>query len=522
MSSGRTRLVACALIALTPLAAAGCGSSADGERDAHADHAEHAAPHVQAAARGSEPWRHAAWRPVSGQPLEEPRQLYSRDGVLRVNLSARRGRIMVSGSPVVAQPFNGQFIGPTLNVRPGDTIRALIHNGTRQQTNIHYHGFHVSPDGLSDNVFRTFEPGSRNRSVVHLPDDHEPGTFWYHVHFHGLSEGHLMGGLSGLIVVDGLEDVLPEELREVPQRQLAIRNLQLARPGTVATLGSQVSPMRESPRLVNGQLRPTLELRSGDTQLWRLANIGPDLFYEVGLEGHRLTVVAEDGSPVWDVQSFDRLLLTPGKRFDVLVQGAKPGRYALKAYRYDGFAPLPTVDLAHLTVTGAETAPALAIPRTLPTTTRRLDDARIARRRRFVFSFGIDPRVFRALINGRQFDPKATDVAPILGTVEEWTLVNRSDEDHPFHIHVNDFQVMSVNGKPYRARGLQDVVDIPADGGTVVVRNSFQDYTGHFVFHCHILGHEDAGMMKTIEVVRRGQRPTPPPMKGMAHGVHDH
>jgi suppressor of ftsI len=205
----------------------------------------------------------------------------------------------------------------------------------------------------------------------------------------------------------------------------------------------------------------------------------------------------------------------------VLVQGAKPGRYALKAFKYRGFAPLPTVDLAHLTVTGEETVPALTIPTTLPPTTRRLDDARIARRRRFVFSFGRNPNVFTALINGRQFDPHATDVAPVVGTVEEWTLINKSADDHPFHIHVNDFQVMSVNGRPYRARGLQDVVNIPA-GGRVVIRNSFEDYTGHFVFHCHILGHEDAGMMKTVEVVRRGQRPTPPPMKGMARGHHGH
>lgn len=516
MSSGRSRLAVCALIALAPLAAAGCGSSADVD---HAERAQHAA-----AARRSAPARRvSAWKPVAGLPLREPQQLYSRDGELEVDLSARRGRIVVSGSPVVAQPFNGQFVGPTLNVRPGDTIRATIHNGTRAQTNIHYHGFHVSPKGLSDNVFRTFEPGSTVRSVVHLPDDHEPGTFWYHVHFHGLSEGQLMGGLSGMIVVDGLKDVLPEELRDVRERQLAIRNLQLVRPDTVATQGSEVNPTKDSPRLVNGQLRPTLEIRSGETQLLRLANIGPDLFYDVGVQGHRLAVIAEDGSPVWEVEQRDRLLMPPGKRFDVLVQGGRPGRYALKAYRYEGFAPLPTVDLAYLTVAGPEAAPTQAIPATLPTTVRRLDDAKVSKRRKFTFSFGRDPRVFRALINGRQFDPHETNVAPILGTVEEWTLVNASDEDHPFHIHVNDFQVMSVDGKPYRARGLQDVVDIPANGGRVVIRNSFDDYTGHFVFHCHILGHEDAGMMKTIEVVRRGQRPTPPPMKGMAHRAHhDH
>ena len=111
---------------------------------------------------------------------------------------------------------------------------------------------------------------------------------------------------------------------------------------------------------------------------------------------------------------------------------------------------------------------------------------------------------FKAEINGETFHPDRVNVRPKLGTVEQWTLVNHSDEDHPFHIHVNDFQVMSVNGKPYDAQGLQDVVIIPSNGGKVVIRNPFLDFTGEFVFHCHILGHEDAGMMQTVKVVRGG------------------
>ena len=141
----------------------------------------------------------------------------------------------------------------------------------------------------------------------------------------------------------------------------------------------------------------------------------------------------------------------------------------------------------------------------------------VARRRTFTFSFGTGS-AFTALVNGKVFDPHAIGITPRLGTVEEWTLRNPSSEDHPFHIHVNDFQVMSVNGKPYRAHGLQDVVVIPKNGGEVVIRNRFEDFTGHFVFHCHILGHEDAGMMQTVQVLGPGQRPTPPP--GDGHAAH--
>jgi suppressor of ftsI len=99
------------------------------------------------------------------------------------------------------------------------------------------------------------------------------------------------------------------------------------------------------------------------------------------------------------------------------------------------------------------------------------------------------------------FDPNRVDVSPVLDTTEEWTLKNATTEEHPFHVHVNDFQVMSVNGKPYDAHGMQDIVVIPV-GGSVVIRMPFLDYTGKYVFHCHILGHEDAGMMAVVDVVK--------------------
>ena len=103
-------------------------------------------------------------------------------------------------------------------------------------------------------------------------------------------------------------------------------------------------------------------------------------------------------------------------------------------------------------------------------------------------------------INDKTFDPNRVDVQPTLGTTEEWTLKNTSSEQHPFHIHVNDFQVISVGGEPDDARGLQDTVPL-LPGKDVVIRTRFTDFTGKFVFHCHILAHEDNGMMAVVEVV---------------------
>ncbi len=120
--------------------------------------------------------------------------------------------------------------------------------------------------------------------------------------------------------------------------------------------------------------------------------------------------------------------------------------------------------------------------------------------------------------------------APYLDTVEEWTLINESEYDHPFHIHVNGFQVMSVDGRPVRANGHQDVVNIPKQhiengklvDGRVVIRQRYKDYTGWFVFRCHILEHEDVGMMAAVQVRKDGERRRPAPESAGVpkHGGH--
>lgn len=475
-----------------------------------------------AAAQESAP---PAWTPVSGLPLSEPQQVHARDGVLRVTLDVERRTISVSGSDVVAQPFNGSLSGPTLHVRPGDTIVVRFRNATPQDTNIHYHGMHVSPRRRSDNVFRTFRPGTTVTSKIVLPKDHSPGTYWYHAHFHGLTDPQVMGGMSGLIVVEGLERLLPKELRSIPQREIALRDLQTASgtPGIAALAGAEIDAQAPTTRLVNGLLRPRATLRAGRPELWRIANIGSDLFYKVALEGHRFTVIAEDGSPLWRTRTARELVMPPGKRFDVIVEPREAGEYRFRtlAYPQEGFEKLPTVDLMDVEVSDASGAAARMprVPRRLDTPAGPITGRPVAERRTFTFSFG-SGKAFTARINGQVFDPAETNVAPVVGTVEEWTLRNVTGEEHPFHIHVNDFQVMSVNGRPYRARNLQDVVIIPKQEhgrpGEVVVRIPFDRYTGHFVFHCHILGHEDAGMMMTVQVRRPGEPVTPPP------GAHRH
>jgi FtsP/CotA-like multicopper oxidase with cupredoxin domain len=367
-------------------------------------------------------------------------------------------------------------------------------NCTQERVNLHFHGLHVSPKGRSDNVFRIVEPGATAHYRLEIPPDHEPGTYWYHSHMHGVSDGQVYRGMSGVMIVDGLTELLPEDLRDVEQRVFALKQVGFTT-GDDGTEIPSAAPRREL-LVVNGQLRPEVTIREGETQLWRLANISADGWFDVQLRGHPFHVIAEDAWPVAEVWEAESLVLPPGKRFDVLVQGGEPGVRELITRRYDqGFEVFPEETLATVAIGGSGADPA-DLPDTMAPF-EDLADVAVARERRFDFT--IQPKPLAFLINGKAFDHHRVDARPALGTVEEWTLRNPSTEQHPFHIHVNDFQVMSVNGKPYDAKGRQDTVVLPI-GGEVVIRIPFQDYDGRFVFHCHILFHEDHGMMAIVDV----------------------
>lgn len=474
----------------------------------------------------------ADWTPIAGMPLKEPAQIYrNRAGVLHVTLTASAKTIMVSGAPLGASPFGDSLNGPTLHVRPGDTIKVTFVNklGQGKPTNIHYHGLHVSPLGKGDNVFRTFDDGRTYRSEVKLPANHPRGTYWYHVHLHGDTDEQVMGGLSGLLIVEGLQRLLPKRWSAIADRQLALRDVQTSAGSIVGE--SDINPNAPSTRLVNALYQPKFSMKSNRYELWRLANIGSDVFYDIRFTKHTFAVIAEDGLPVWRVTRRSKLLLPPGKRFDVLVLGGRPGTYQLQSLPYAQHAngslvpvPVPTTteNLATVTVKASSgpIAPAGGVPKRL-VPKHDLSKAIVAARPPpFVFAYTGPP--FAAVINGVSFTHDMTPaVSPVLNTVEEWTLQNSTTDDHPFHIHVNDFQVMSVNGKPYHATGLQDVVTIPKQykdssgaivNGEVVIRQRYTDFTGWFVYHCHILQHEDLGMMATIQVRAHKDDPiTPPP-----------
>jgi suppressor of ftsI len=430
---------------------------------------------------------------VAQTDFPEPTELRAVDGVLRTTLTAEEREVEIAGQRIRGRVFNGSFVGPTLRVRPGDRIELELVNHLMEPTNLHFHGLHVSPGGEADNIFRMVNPGETAQYVLEIPLDHPTGTFWYHPHMHQLALEQVFGGMSGVIVIDGLREQLPANLQGIDEHLFALKDYQLDDAGSILL---EDVPRDPTTRTVNGQINPALTMAPGEIQLWRLANVGAEVFYQLRLTGHAFHVIAEDGNPVWDVRTADALVLPPGKRFDVLVQAGAVGTYSFETITYNqGNHVYPEVQLATLTVEGDAQPPA-ALPASVAVD-RDLDSADIATNRDIFFNDVDDDPIFE--VNGQQFDPNRIDELVKLGTVEEWTIRNVTAEQHPFHLHVNDFQVVSINGQPYNAASLQDTVILPV-GGEVVIRIPFMDYPGKFVFHCHILFHEDHGMMAVVDV----------------------
>jgi suppressor of ftsI len=438
-----------------------------------------------------------------GQPLRDPPELVSRHGVLSARIVVERRKVQVGARRLFALTYNGSYMPPTLRLRPGDRLELSMTNHTHEGTNLHVHGLHVSPRSPADDIFTIIRPGQTHRYSYRLPRTVTPGTYWYHSHEDSRSAPQVAGGESGIIVVDGLNTYLPASLRHITEHVIALKDDQV-QGDSIKTEGLTIGAPTN--RTVNGQQKPVIRIHPGETQLWRLANIGANIYYQLHLPGVKFHVIAQDGYPVKQVYSADSLVIPAAARFDVLVQGGPAGRTPLRTLAY-GTGPagnrFPQADLATVVSEGTPRTPAR-----IPVDFAPNDDlshASVAARH--TVSYTENPAGTEFYVNGRQFDPSRVDFTSRLNTVEEWTVRNDTDEEHSLHLHTNHFQVMSVNGAPAPlGHAWYETFNVPVRG-SVVIRIRFTDFVGKTVLHCHLLNHEDKGMMAVLNIVPG--RPTP-------------
>ena len=418
---------------------------------------------------------------------------------------------------------------------------------TASSTNMHFHGANLPPVCHQDEAIRTMvNAGETFEYDLHFPKDEPPGLYWYHPHVHGSAEKALLGGASGAIVVEGLETV-NHLVAGLPVRTLVVRD-RLRPPAAVAASGAVVAPAWElsvnyvpveSPVYMPAVLR----MGKGERQMWRVLNASADtiLDVEVRFDGvaQRLAVVgldgvptgSEDGTTMGRTRWLRHILLPPGGRGEFVVKGPGGGvkdarlltREVPAGHDGDNNPERPLAVIRRSSSGGALMAEAMvrapAVPGAAPAELRfaGLRQAVPVKERKLYFSEVISdpsnpssPTNFFITVDGATpavFDPGAPpSVVTTEGAVEDWTIVNRARERHEFHIHQIHFLVLEVNGKPVKGE-FRDTIDVPYWTGkgaypSVKVRMDFRgDVAGDFLYHCHILGHEDGGMMAMIRVL---------------------
>jgi L-ascorbate oxidase len=608
---------------------------------------------------------------------------------------------------VYAEPDSpGALVGPSVRVRPGDTLRLRLENQLPPDkciaaddhnvptcfntTNLHMHGWHISPGGNSDNVLLQIGPGTVFDYEFHLPVDHPAGTYWYHSHKHGATALQVSSGMAGALIVDGvrplklekrgnewvrdgeadIDTILKDRSGPLDERLLVFQQLAysckdewgnftwdcaakncsparqrdaggnpvgdcaspgkwVARTGGIESYSEQqfgMTTWQTSGRftLINGTVQPLIEARAGKVERWRTIHAGVQDTINLrvtkstytGPEGAQPAGLLQNlaGQEGWvnkfcaggrDVQQLEfaadgltrhriadktQNVLQPGYRSDFLVAFPEPGYYCV----LDDAMTTPNariksennlVDdrrlLALVSVGPGSNVPwdgqrqyivnALLdankdLPEPARAALRNMDvsfysphdpipASAVTGQQSLVFSVDFTPpSELRFGVNHQPYKPDRIDRQMQVGDVDDWTLQSISIAGHPFHIHVNPFQVVDVLKLNPATKKWSSLYDLSYEGclkeekgdpqycdqknvfrdtlfvkpgdstGTdyrVVVRSRYERYIGDFVLHCHILDHEDFGMMQNVRIVPRAiEGAAPAQASGHGRGGH--
>lgn len=409
-----------------------------------------------------------------------------------------------------------------------------------------------------------------------VPEDQPPGLYWYHPHIHGFTKAQVLGGASGALIIEGIERA-NKQVAGLPERVLVIRDQDLVNPNAPPSKSEPVVPKmlvdRDGDAANNGtgfgkpakdlsinfvpvpypDYPPaTIKMKPGEKQLWRVLNASAITYLNLEVLWNRapqpIGLVALDGVPLNESGTLGdyvtwqtHLGIPPGGRAEFIVKGPPLGTTGLLVTRTvdTGAGGENDPNRAIAAILPSEDAPEphsklAASPEPLPPPRLSwLGDVTPVRTRRLYFSEKLlDPNnpnsatEFYLTVDGQTpapFDPQSSvpNIVAQQGTVEDWIIENRSNELHAFHIHQLHFLMLDYLGKPVNEPFLRDTVNVPYNSGrgleypSVRLRMDFRDpnTAGTFVYHCHLLEHEDGGMMGLIRVER------PEPTKPVASGV---
>jgi FtsP/CotA-like multicopper oxidase with cupredoxin domain len=456
---------------------------------------------------------------------------------------------------------------PTLRVKPGDEVVLDLRNElgpvpaqmpsghihrnkscsaaspmTSLTTNLHFHGLAIPPLCHQDDVIHTSiqpsQPAFQYRFKI--PADHPPGLYWYHPHPHGYSEGQVLGGASGALIVEGIERRKPQ-VAGLPERILILRD-QLNPVGNGVRRNTVNDPDDATGKDLSLNFVPVtyplympavIRVNSEQREFWRVLNAAADTYFKLQLvsvdNGRRvprhLQLIAVDGVPA-AAEATTELLLSPGARAEFVVTTPQAGAFAqLVSSSYDtgpDGAANPRRVIANIIATANPEPRATRSQSSLsdPPFTG-LAGPHPTRVRKLFFSEDREdlktpgkPAKYYITVDGKTPAPfdmnfKKPDINVRQGTIEDWIIENRARESHVFHIHQLHFQLVGRDGVEVSEAMLRDTIDLPywdgkSDYPSVRLRMDFRspEIVGTFLFHCHILEHEDGGMMGSVRVLK--------------------
>jgi FtsP/CotA-like multicopper oxidase with cupredoxin domain len=431
--------------------------------------------------------------------------------------------------------YRGNNTPPVIRTQPGTVLNVEYKNELAaqskedcfghpcmQMTNLHFHGLHVSPNAPQDDVLDMMaSPGETLHYSVQVPPQQSPGLYWYHTHSHGESYIQDLDGMSGAIVVEGIERYAPE-VRNMRERILVLRDLVLPnddakRKTVMDSVAMQTTQCGSAPGkperafTVNGTLRPKIDIAPGERQFWRIVNASPDLYADLEVDSASFEVVALDGMPLAyhdpsiRTRSMSQVLVPPAGRLEAIVTGPPADSHAaLRSRCFDTGPdgdPNPAMVLANIVSAPPSTLQARPPSGRAPVHAK-FSSAVLKRVKtsepQFVVNFTEDKQGF--YINGQKFEMNSGPMLTVdVGSLQHWRVMNPTKEVHPFHIHQVHFLVYRVGENPVKDPVWLDTVNVPY-GSSVDLVMDFTDpiIRGMSLFHCHLLKHEDKGMMAKI------------------------
>ncbi|MDF1765167.1 MAG: multicopper oxidase domain-containing protein [Gammaproteobacteria bacterium] len=460
--------------------------------------------------------------------LEIPERL---DGIRSANglsyvLRAQTGsKEFVSGLNTPTLGINRDYLGPTLFLRRGDDVQFNVTNALAEPTTLHWHGLHV-PAKADGGPAQIIKPGATwaPQFTVNQP----AGTFWYHSHLLHKTGEQVYRGLTGMIVLeDEVSDALalPKDygIDDIP---LTVQDRRFNSDGSFDYIGMHRDVMTGlfgDHILVNGTLNPVFTPTTQRVR-FRLLNAANARTLTFAFDDQRdFQLIATDGGFVERPVTCTSLVLAPSERAEIVVDFADSKPCTLISLPLESGSPFATTGMMARMHTGnnerfdilriepsATVSSSPALPSTLATIPR-LDPADAITTRRLTLSMAMGMGMMRGRGRGESFfiNDQAMDMNVInyrvkKDTTEIWEIHNDSMMMHPFHIHHSQFQILDRDGVPPAAHeaGLKDTVKV-GPGETVRFIMRFENYSDPntaYMYHCHILEHEDNGMMGQFTV----------------------